>query len=236
MAAGAGYIEFATGDILTAAAANQYLASQVVMVFADAAARTSAIASPQEGMISYLKDTNATEYYSGSAWAAVGGGSSGGMTLLSTTTLSGSSVVLSSINQGYTNLFLEVYGVTFGTADSQFRLGINGNMTAFARATRSFVNGTAQTIEYSNGLVAVNNQLRTSADNTYNLNIADYTNTSNYKQIVSTYYYTATGGSLQNQFDIGYYTTNKSAITSLTIDTNNGYTFSTGTAKLWGIK
>jgi hypothetical protein len=76
MAAGLGYIEFTTGDVLTAAQANGYLASQVVMVFASAAARTSAIASPQEGMISYLKDTNATQYYSGSAWVNVGGGSS----------------------------------------------------------------------------------------------------------------------------------------------------------------
>lgn len=76
MAAGQGYIEFSTGDVLTAAAANGYLASQVVMVFASAAARTSAIASPQEGMISYLKDTNATEYYSGSAWVAIGGSAS----------------------------------------------------------------------------------------------------------------------------------------------------------------
>lgn len=74
MAAGQGYIEFATGDVLTAAAANGYLASQVVMVFADAAARTAAIASPQEGMFSYLKDTNATEYYTGSSWTALGGG------------------------------------------------------------------------------------------------------------------------------------------------------------------
>jgi hypothetical protein len=75
MAAGLGYIEFTTGDVLTAASANGYLASQVVMVFASAAARTSAIASPQEGMISYLKDTNATQYYSGSAWVSVGGSS-----------------------------------------------------------------------------------------------------------------------------------------------------------------
>lgn len=74
MAAGLGYKEFTTGDVLTAADANGYLASQVVMVFASAAARTSAIASPQEGMFSFLKDTNSTEYYTGSAWAAVGGG------------------------------------------------------------------------------------------------------------------------------------------------------------------
>ena len=76
MAAGLGYKEFTTGDVLTAAQANGYLASQVVMVFADAAARTAAITSPQEGMISYLKDTNATQYYSGSAWVNVGGGAS----------------------------------------------------------------------------------------------------------------------------------------------------------------
>jgi len=73
MAAGLGYKEFTTGDVLTAADANGYLASQVVMVFASAAARTSAIASPQEGMISYLKDTNATLYYSGSSWLTIGG-------------------------------------------------------------------------------------------------------------------------------------------------------------------
>lgn len=73
MAAGLGYIEFATGDILTAATANGYLASQTVMVFADSAARSAAITSPQEGMFSYLKDTNATQYYNGSAWTSIGG-------------------------------------------------------------------------------------------------------------------------------------------------------------------
>jgi hypothetical protein len=72
MAAGQGYIEFSTGDVLTAAAANGYLASQVVMVFADSAARTTAITSPQEGMLSYLKNTNAVEAYDGSTWISIG--------------------------------------------------------------------------------------------------------------------------------------------------------------------
>jgi hypothetical protein len=76
MAAGLGFIEFTTGDVLTAAAANGYLASQVVMVFADSAARTTAITSPQEGMISFLKDTNAVQAYDGAAWVGIGGGSS----------------------------------------------------------------------------------------------------------------------------------------------------------------
>jgi hypothetical protein len=76
MAAGLGFKEFTTGDVLTAADANGYLASQVVMVFASAAARTSAIASPQEGMISFRKDADALEYYSGAAWVAVDTGTS----------------------------------------------------------------------------------------------------------------------------------------------------------------
>jgi hypothetical protein len=75
--AGAGYKLYATGDILTAAQVNTYLQEQTVMVFADAAARTTALASVlAEGMISYLKDTNSTEYYSGSAWVAIGGSGS----------------------------------------------------------------------------------------------------------------------------------------------------------------
>jgi len=73
MAAGLGFKEFLTGDVLTAADANGYLASQVVMVFASSAARASAITSPQEGMFTYLKDTDVTQYYSGSAYVTIGG-------------------------------------------------------------------------------------------------------------------------------------------------------------------
>jgi hypothetical protein len=70
MAAGLGFKTFNTGDVLSAADTNGYL-MQGVWVFADAAARTAAVTSPQEGNMSFLKDTNSTEYYSGSAWVAV---------------------------------------------------------------------------------------------------------------------------------------------------------------------
>ncbi len=68
MAAGLGFKTFATGDVLSAADTNGYL-MQGVLVFASAAARDSAITSPQEGQFAYLKDTNVTTYYTGSAWA-----------------------------------------------------------------------------------------------------------------------------------------------------------------------
>jgi len=69
MAAGLGFKTFTTGEVLTAADTNGYL-MQGVLVFASSAARASAVTSPQEGQYSYLKDTNSTEYYDGSAWIA----------------------------------------------------------------------------------------------------------------------------------------------------------------------
>jgi hypothetical protein len=68
MAAGQGFKTFTTGEVLTAGDVNGYL-MQGVLVFASAAARDAAITSPQEGQFAYLKDTNVTTYYTGSAWA-----------------------------------------------------------------------------------------------------------------------------------------------------------------------
>jgi len=70
--AGAGYKLFNTGDVLTAAQVNTYLQEQVVMVFADAAARTTALSGVlAEGMVSYLKSTKVVEIYNGTAWASL---------------------------------------------------------------------------------------------------------------------------------------------------------------------
>jgi hypothetical protein len=70
--AGAGYKNWATGAVLTSSDLNTYIADQVIFVFASSSARSSAISSPAEGMVSYLKDTNAIEYYDGSSWGGIG--------------------------------------------------------------------------------------------------------------------------------------------------------------------
>ncbi len=70
MAAGLGFKTFNTGDVLTAADVNGYL-MQGILVFASAATRDAAITSPQEGQFAYLKDTNVTTYYTGSAWTNI---------------------------------------------------------------------------------------------------------------------------------------------------------------------
>ena len=74
MAAGLGFKTFTTGEVLTAADTNGYL-MQGVLVFATAAARDSAITSPQEGQTCYLKDSDVIQVYSGSAWVTKSGGS-----------------------------------------------------------------------------------------------------------------------------------------------------------------
>lgn len=69
--AGLGRKVWSAGEVLTAADVNGYLADQVVFVYDDAAARSSAIGTPTEGMMSYTKDDNAVQVYNGSAWTAV---------------------------------------------------------------------------------------------------------------------------------------------------------------------
>ncbi len=66
--AGLGRKTFTAGEVLTAANVNGYLMDQSVMVFAGTAARGSSIATASEGMVTYLSDTYAIEYYNGSAW------------------------------------------------------------------------------------------------------------------------------------------------------------------------
>lgn len=70
----AGYKLFNTGDVLTAAQVQNYLQNQSVMFFASAAARDASApltAALTEGMFCYLADTNAVEFYTGSAWVGL---------------------------------------------------------------------------------------------------------------------------------------------------------------------
>jgi hypothetical protein len=233
MAAGLGYKEFTTGDVLTAADANGYLASQVVMVFASAAARTSAIASPQEGMISYLKDTNSTEYYSGSAWVAIGG-AGGGMTLISTTALTGTTVSLSSFS-GYTDLQLLIigaYGSNQNTVHARFNADSGNNYYAGRQAYGLGENVQNKAL-LGDGL----------SNSSTNVTLRNYTllKLQKYASSEGKTYQVQSGYIYWNNTAINFVTntqdvyTSSTAITSIDLFLASG-NFSGGTAYLYGVK
>jgi hypothetical protein len=58
--AGLGYRTFAPGEVLTASNFQGYAVDQSVMVFANAADRSTALPTPSQGMVSYLNDSGTT--------------------------------------------------------------------------------------------------------------------------------------------------------------------------------
>jgi len=62
------YKVFTNGSVLQASEINDNLMRQSVMVFSNTAARTAAITSPIEGMVTYLEDSDLISIYESGAW------------------------------------------------------------------------------------------------------------------------------------------------------------------------
>ena len=85
------YKEFANGNPLPASDIDTYLMDQAVMTFANSTARSTAIPSPKEGMLTYLEDTGFYEGWTGSAWVNINDNSNA--ILKSTVTTAGDLIV-----------------------------------------------------------------------------------------------------------------------------------------------
>ena len=280
MAAGLGFKTFTTGEVLTAADTNGYL-MQGILVFASAAARDSAITSPQEGQFAYLKDTNVTTYYTGSAWANVdttgmtnpmtttgdiiysspgstpvrlgigstsqvltvtggvpvwatpaGGGS---MTLLSTTTLSGTSTTVSSISQAYKNLFVEVFGATWDTGNSNGAFATNHTSAISYKKVQTTDFGSAYLQTTCGDLDNnVDSWLNSGGNNYLNFTFYNYASTTTFKNfnITGSYNGTTNNGRVIQLF--GGIASN-TAMTSFTFKNTASYTLSAGTIRVYGV-
>lgn len=156
--------------------------------------------------------------------------SSGGMTLLSTTTLSGTSTVVSSINQTYTNLYVFITGIT---ANGTYYPRINPNGTAGQGFYVSVGAGIVDQNSNSQGLTS-GTAWQTTAINNLVLTINNYASTSQNK-------YLALGGASNVSAGTAFLTygllNTTSAITSLTMTTVAGTaSFTGGTMYVYGVK
>jgi len=120
--AGLGRKVFASGEVLTATDLQGYAVDQSVMVFASSSARTTAISSPSEGMVTYLESTNLVEVYNGSAWVQVGGAQG----LLKQYQFGYTQSVVSTSSTSYTDTGLSVT-ITPTSADSEILVYFSQN-------------------------------------------------------------------------------------------------------------
>lgn len=128
---GSGFRTFQSGEVLTSSNVQNYLMDQSVMVFAGTAARGSAIASPETGMVSYRTDGTADskregfEFYDGASWTRlVPATTTSGLELISSTTIGSavSSVTVSNaFSSTYDNYRITVYG---GAGSGALNIGL----------------------------------------------------------------------------------------------------------------
>jgi hypothetical protein len=140
---GSGYRVFTAGEVLTASNVQNFLQNQSVMSFADSTARATSIgtANFEEGMVSYLQNTDQLELYNGTAWASIAPTSTQGLTLINSTSFSG--VSSQSVNDVFSATYQNyVISISFtGTASNYLalRLRVGGADASGSNYTWGFV-------------------------------------------------------------------------------------------------
>lgn len=154
-------------------AVSEALAERVdtvgVLPFADSTARGTAIPSPTEGQYTYLQDTNATEYWDGSAWVAAG--VAPGLVNINTTTFSAVSSV--SLNDVFTSDYdyyrIILSGVSTSSSDTNLRLRASGtDATGGSDYSYQILNGTSSSLSAGSSVTSLWN-VGVDSNNRFNL-------------------------------------------------------------------
>jgi hypothetical protein len=140
---------FTAGQVLTAAQMTQV--NTGIPVFASSTERDAAFGGTgektlAEGQLAYLEDTNATQYYDGSTWTALG--KQPGLTFIKKVTFS----AVTSFSEDnvftseYDNYLILMSGVSSSASDSQLRLRSGGVDATGANYLQQFFNVTGTTL------------------------------------------------------------------------------------------
>ena len=140
---------FTSGQVLTAAQVTQI--NTGIPVFASSTERDAAFGGTgektlAEGQMAYLEDTNATQYYDGSSWTALG--TQPGLTLIKKVTFS----AVSSFSEDnvftstYDNYVILLSGVSTTAAEISLRLRVGGVDATGSNYVQQKLNVTSSTV------------------------------------------------------------------------------------------
>ena len=133
------YKVFTNGSVLQASEINDNLMRQSVMVFSNAATRSAALTVPLEGMITWLEDVNAHQYYNGSDWVALT--TPTGISLIHTSTYTGqTSITINNVfSATYDNYLIQMFNTqNTSNSDSTWTLVNGGTPAASNWGVQSF--------------------------------------------------------------------------------------------------
>jgi hypothetical protein len=163
------------------------------------------------------------------------------MTLLASGTLSGTSLDLTGIVGTYNDLVLEIIDANWGTADDYFKLRFNNLSTSIYTTVAQGSNtngssssfygaGSADRLIVWGGVTMV----RTGKNSIY-LTIPDYATAKGRRDIFGNF---CGQNSTPNDTAVYWtgFSTDTTAISRITFSTQSGYTFSSGSYKLYGVK
>jgi hypothetical protein len=215
MAAGLGFKTFAVGEVLSAANVNGYL-MQGVLVFANATARDAAITSPQEGQFAYLKDTNVTTYYTGSAWANLDTtGMTNPMTTTGDTIYSSSGSTPARLGIGTAGQVLRVNSGATAPEWATVASGSSGLTLVKTQTIGSAVTSVTVTdafsSTYDNYLITINGGVASNSSSLFNFTLGATTSGYSYSGYIMQYTSNTITGSSQNAGSSmfgGYFSTN----------------------------